>query len=487
MMKYVIWGYNEKIQKIAENNKGIVAYADNDVNKVGLVYEDKEVYSAQKVKRLYIEKAIDGVIIPNCINENTRLVILLQLFSLGVDNVFIMNEEILEKIDVEPSYDKKRYNIIVWSSNSTYYRTFIQYLKTFHNNVCIKGIGTDRIMSANASWNDIPFVYISKLKDKMETENIDFVVIPDKTEIIEFELVVKELKGCGIEKICKVPYGFSMKIKNKLDDIFIPYEDREELMNLQYMVSFHCNLNCKGCSHFSPLIDKPIMANVDMVRRDIKRFKEIIKNIWRISLLGGEPLLNPELGDILKVIREEYPYSDIEILTNGILVPQISGELAEIIRETRCSVLITQYPGMDNFYLKAIDHLEKEKIFYSINMGKQKQAFSKRFIEKDDTDINTKFEHCVSKRCVTLYDGKISTCYLPITVSYYDKYFGTKYYNEADVLDIYDDLSGKDVVDFLRKTISLCSKCNSNVGIYYWDKTAKQALCSDYSVNGKND
>ena len=55
----------------------------------------------------------------------------------------------------------------------------------------------------------------------------------------------------------------------------------------------HCNLNCRGCSHFSPLA-KPYFKSLDEYKREFERLAEITNHyIQQIRIMGGEPFLHP--------------------------------------------------------------------------------------------------------------------------------------------------------------------------------------------------
>lgn len=487
-MRYILWGFTEATKEIAIEFQGeVMGFADNSIEKIGLTYNEIEVFSPQKVKRLY-ESGNIKVIIPNCISDRNQLSIQLQLENMGIkDILFLKNGKLEEnKNDVTLDVDEI-INIAVWKSYGNYYKNFIQYLRAASSKIKVQYILTDDVTQIGANWNNIPYLYISKAKEKLGdgADKFSKILIVDETDLLAVGNIVNELKTYGMgDIIYKVPYGFSIKEKHIIDDIFVPYDDREEIMELQYMVAFQCNLNCKGCSHFSPLVKEPLFATPEMVRHDLTRLKKLVKNIWRICMLGGEPLLNKQLGEILYVVREIYPNVKLSILTNGLLLKNMPDELVTAICKTNTKIVLTEYPKMGDLYINDIEFLKKHKIPFSINMGKQKQVFLKRLTSQDSTDVEIKFENCVSKRCTTMFDGKIAACYLPITISYLDKHFGTHFEQKEDVLHIYEDeISGRDVVCFLDKPNSICHKCNSNHGLYYWNQSQKEIPLSDYIVN----
>ena len=86
----------------------------------------------------------------------------------------------------------------------------------------------------------------------------------------------------------------------------------------------HCNLNCKQCAHFSPLAEKSYLP-VERYERDCRRLSELFRGeMSSILLLGGEPLLHPQITEIMRVTREAFPVGRIRIVTNGILLPKMA-------------------------------------------------------------------------------------------------------------------------------------------------------------------
>lgn len=72
-----------------------------------------------------------------------------------------------------------------------------------------------------------------------------------------------------------------------------------ELMQIEFHLADHCNLNCKGCTHFSNLVKEPVLADYEQFRQDLRRLSGLFSNIYEIFLLGGEPLLNPDAGNFI--------------------------------------------------------------------------------------------------------------------------------------------------------------------------------------------
>ena len=57
----------------------------------------------------------------------------------------------------------------------------------------------------------------------------------------------------------------------------------------------YCNLNCAGCTHFSPIADRYIYP-LDKFEKNMNQLSKITNhNIKLINIAGGEPLLNKNI------------------------------------------------------------------------------------------------------------------------------------------------------------------------------------------------
>jgi MoaA/NifB/PqqE/SkfB family radical SAM enzyme len=79
----------------------------------------------------------------------------------------------------------------------------------------------------------------------------------------------------------------------------------QKLKKLSFHVRLteHCNLNCAGCSAFSPVADEKFY-DVDVFRNDCERIAALTNGeIGQIVLAGGEPLLHPRITDFFDISR----------------------------------------------------------------------------------------------------------------------------------------------------------------------------------------
>ena len=131
-------------------------------------------------------------------------------------------------------------------------------------------------------------------------------------------------------------------------------ETRINIPHLEWHLTHSCNFTCQGCGHFTN----------DGYRRDFS--VDELKSWYlpwvdkirprELSMLGGEPLLNKDLIEILYMTREVWDIDDeqyFELATNGLLINK-HPELEMALRDTNCTLLITKH-SEDPIYLKLFE------------------------------------------------------------------------------------------------------------------------------------
>lgn len=120
------------------------------------------------------------------------------------------------------------------------------------------------------------------------------------------------------------------------------------LPSTSIMVTEACTLKCKLCLAFVPYYEKHFHMNLEDAKVIFDRYFQIVDGVEKVSITGGEPLLNPELAPILELL---YSYSDkiykeLIFITNGtirfpdtILKIFVQNEKTKVIVNNYSSVL----------------------------------------------------------------------------------------------------------------------------------------------------
>lgn len=72
-----------------------------------------------------------------------------------------------------------------------------------------------------------------------------------------------------------------------------------------------------------------------------------LPNCTRFMLLGGEPLLHPQLKDLALIVRQYFPTTKIDILSNGIKANDLTLEDLEFYKSIKVGLCVSGYYGVN--------------------------------------------------------------------------------------------------------------------------------------------
>jgi len=231
------------------------------------------------------------------------------------------------------------------------------------------------------------------------------------------------------------------------------------LNNVEVNITDNCNLNCKACNHFSPFVKGRLKNSAERFEKDLTKLLSVYK-INKLVLLGGEPLLEPELlkqfVEISRKFRDRYEM--LIIITNGLLIPSLKDGFLQFLKENQVHVSVTLYPPTLALKQEIEDVLRKHGIWYFIS--RPVHEFMKRlsFTPTDKPQFNS--DICLSNGCYHLRDGYIYKCPDSFTIKYMDAAAGTDFASKGDAIPL-DFVIANPVatMDELHSSIELCRFC----------------------------
>lgn len=176
-----------------------------------------------------------------------------------------------------------------------------------------------------------------------ETHLIIVAMIGEKAERL-----INRLEKAGYVKNWDF-YMYNAPIfSGSLNDVFMPVFSLAALDKV-YVTSgcivpdTHCNLNCKDCLNFTPYIKKHIRRRIDELIDDINLYFKWVDFSERYQISGGEPLLYPDIIELVKYIGENYRerINIFEIVINGTIVP--SDGLCDAMSKYNMTVYLDNY------------------------------------------------------------------------------------------------------------------------------------------------
>lgn len=184
---------------------------------------------------------------------------------------------------------------------------------------------------------------------------------------------------------------------------------RVHILAIELNAVWHCNLACVACTHASP-VSPTGLADAGTVRRDLSRLGQVA-DIDEIRILGGEPLLHPDLPGLLRAVREAGLSSTVRLSTNGTRLHATDFGWLDLVDE----VHISRYPGT-RVRPEAIEELTRRcretgktlilKDFHSFRHSLPAEPLT-------PAQVHDVFETCQQAHgwsCRTVHDGMVYLC-----------------------------------------------------------------------------
>lgn len=236
---------------------------------------------------------------------------------------------------------------------------------------------------------------------------------------------------------------------------------KREPLRLEFVLTDYCNLNCKGCTHYSPLAPKEF-ADFDQLTRSMNHLGSIADGkIRHAYLIGGEPLLYPRLTDAMAALRKAFPKAKLYIFTNGIALPKMSDEFWAECRKLRYIIAITRYPI--NFdYDAAIERCRHEDVECQVFGDRSLADSFFRFALDPEGRQDPKMSHfkCYNFGCLSVMGDRLFPCSISACVSHLNRACETHFkHTPADWLNV-EQITSVDQIKALRdRPVPFCRHC----------------------------
>ncbi len=234
---------------------------------------------------------------------------------------------------------------------------------------------------------------------------------------------------------------------------------------LRFMVPLveHCNLRCRGCDHFAPLAEQEF-ADVNAYAKDFARLSALFHGkVSGICLMGGEPLLHPQVKEFMSITRRPFPDAKIHLMSNGLLLLKQQADFWEACKHNHIVVNITKYP-------LRLDHNKMKDVAYSHGviltlygdkgrLGKTSYRIPLDLEGRQDARKN--FKRCFhANYMIFLKKGRLSPCTVAPNIEHFNKYFQMAIpISPEDSIDIYKVQSAQEILEFLCQPIPFCKYC----------------------------
>lgn len=183
------------------------------------------------------------------------------------------------------------------------------------------------------------------------------------------------------------------------------------LKYLEIPVTTGCTLCCRHCANLLQYYDRPRHGSVEQIIGSLTAILSSVDGVALLRILGGEPLLHPELCRILDFCLKEQKIKKIEVATNGTLLfsEDALASLADHVgAKPDVEVCISDYGQNSGKKDILVRQLEEAGIAYRVESNKWRAAgnISRRNHSADA--MKKIFWEC--SKCVSLLNGELHIC-----------------------------------------------------------------------------
>ena len=289
--------------------------------------------------------------------------------------------------------------------------------------------------------------------------------------------IVRQLKEKEIDNIILVkpsPLTYQLPITFDVNNIlyrkqWLHLKDNQKplIHHLEVNIADGCNLNCKGCLHFSNLYNRNDFPDLDDLLKAIECVSQNCE-IFQFRILGGEPLLNPEIENFLIKLRMILPNSDIAVISNGILIPRMNTSLFCKMKENYVGFNLTLYKPTLKMKDAIYNTLKMNEVAFGSHEA-QTDKFEKFLMENPNAIDRRTYEKCVPRGIFVIKDNCLYKCPMEAYIGKYCSTYNVHFPEPCgiNVFKIRDRWS--EVIDELyMKPRELCQYCSDESELYEW-------------------
>ena len=259
------------------------------------------------------------------------------------------------------------------------------------------------------------------------------------------------------------------------------------LENVDYHITDKCNLNCVSCNHFCPLVSNIVdHKSLETIKTDLQSLQRFSKIVNKITILGGEPTLHPNLNEILYLTRELFPNCNIDLTTNGTTWNKFENWKTAII-ENNVHVIISSYPYSSSYKENEkhiIDCIGADRCTVLDVSYMQKGPLVLRRENTDEQILNCRMRGY----CCQLKDSHLYICNYAAQIDYlYDEFPFLKNYifrEGYEKINLLDSETTEELIECMvyNSIPALCFYCNectryensANMEHIHWKKSEKR-------------
>lgn len=281
-----------------------------------------------------------------------------------------------------------------------------------------------------------------------------------------------------------LPHGIDIYARNRC----WPWKPALDAVELH--LADRCNMNCTGCSHFSPFADE-WQADASRIADDLSvLMAKFPGGIRHVNLLGGEPLLHRDVCGVIECVRVVCPKAKITIVTNGLLLLSQNVQFWNTCRRARVHLNLTLYGPMKTKRRAIVDKCSLEHVPLRVQ---ERDVFFARMVPDGSSNPTRAFRFCRrTTYCPYLREGRLYIC----AQAYHIRDFAREASKSGlpnvdgfdEGLDIRQNgLSWRNILDYLMRPGKVCRFCSDSLRLMEWGNDGSRNIVDwlRYRVSGK--
>lgn len=245
---------------------------------------------------------------------------------------------------------------------------------------------------------------------------------------------------------------------------------------LEYVVTTRCTMNCKNCNTLVPYFSNETHINpVDFLtfKNDVDKLLEAVDSITLFGFVGGEPLLDKDLPEMLEYACKQRKIKHIFIATNCTIIPD--ERLLKALKHPKVGVQISNYTHVKNIKggITAKHYEVKELLLgngvwvsnpHEPSHQSNWQTMPKMYTDTQENldELIKNYKSCYGRFCYMFAKGLILQCtacvYMAFNLELTDNV-------KKEIVDVRNSHSSKeltrDIIAFLSKPYSqFCHYCH---------------------------
>ena len=200
--------------------------------------------------------------------------------------------------------------------------------------------------------------------------------------------------------------------------------------SLDLVLTERCTLKCQDCSNLMQYYQKPINAELKDLEDGLEIFMAQVNCLHELRIIGGEPLINKNIYDLVIKASKYENINNIVIYTNGTIIPK-QEELLKIKDVKNLSFKISDYGSTLSKKAELLEQTLKIHRIFTIREPINTWQDAGRIVENSDNEVELKdkYGQCCVRDCLTMLHDKIFIC--PFSANLYtldpEKFQGVEY------------------------------------------------------------